>query len=157
MNVEIVQLLVSPVHRFEGRPSDGAPIVEVPELVDQIEIRAGRGIVGDRYFGERAHQDSAVTIMAAESLPPGADLTHTRRSILLRGFDIDAHRGATITLDSGAGPVRFSVGRPANPCAWMDVTMGPGARDLLKGKGGMRTTPLTDGILRLGPVTLTVE
>ncbi|HJQ43664.1 MAG TPA: hypothetical protein VJ831_11310 [Jatrophihabitantaceae bacterium] len=157
MNVEIVQLLVSPVHRFEGRPSDGAPIVEVPELVDEVEIRAGRGIVGDRYFGERAHQDSAVTIMAAESLPPGADLTHTRRNILLRGFDIDAHRGATITLDSGAGPVRFSVGRPANPCAWMDVTMGPGARDLLKGKGGMRTTPLTDGILRLGPVTLTVE
>ena len=152
----IVQLLVSPLHRYEGRPSDGAIEVEVPELFDEIEIRAGLGIVGDRYFGERAHRDSAITIMAEESLPPGADLTHTRRNILLRGFDIDATVGSTITLDSGAGPVTLRVNRPANPCEWMNVVIGPGNRDALRGKGGVRCEPLTDGTLRLGPVAIAV-
>jgi hypothetical protein len=151
---EIVQLLVSPIHRYEGRPSDGPQPIEVAELVDEIEIRANLGIVGDRYFGERAHRDAAVTMMAAESLPPGADLTHTRRNVLLRGYDIDAQVGRTITIDSGAGPIAFAVHRPANPCAWMDAVIGPGSRDLLQGKGGVRTQPLDDGVLRIGPVTI---
>lgn len=150
-----MQLLVSPVHRFAGRPSDGAPVVETVELVDSVEVRAGLGIVGDRYFGSRAHRLAAVTIMAAESLPPGADLTHTRRNVLLRGFDIDATVGSTLSIDSGSGPVAFAVHRPANPCAWMDVTIGPGSRDALRGKGGVRCAPLSDGILRVGPVTIT--
>src|SRR5579859_722865 len=149
---EIVQLLVSPIHRYEGRPSDGPQPIEVAELVDEIEIRANLGIVGDRYFGERAHRDAAVTMMAAESLPPGADLTHTRRNVLLRGYDIDAQVGRTITIDSGVGPIAFAVHRPANPCAWMDAVIGPGSRDLLQGKGGVRTQPLDDGVLRIGPV-----
>jgi len=151
---EIVQLLVSPIHRYEGRPSDGPQPIEVAELVDEIEIRANLGIVGDRYFGERAHRDAAVTMMAAESLPPGADLTHTRRNVLLRGYDIDAQVGRTITIDSGVGPIAFAVHRPANPCAWMDAVIGPGSRDLLQGKGGVRTQPLDDGVLRIGPVTI---
>jgi hypothetical protein len=152
--IAIVQLLASPIHRYEGRPSDGAIEVEVTELVDEIEIRAGLGIVGDRYFGERAHRDGAVTIMAAESLPPGADLTHTRRNVLLRGFDIDAAIGSTITLDSGAGAVALRVNRAANPCEWMNVVIGPGSRDALRGKGGVRCEPLSDGVLRVGPVLL---
>ncbi|MDT4937537.1 MAG: hypothetical protein QOG80_1208 [Pseudonocardiales bacterium] len=150
----IVQLLVSPIHRYEGRPSDGAAVIEVPELVDRVEIRAGLGLVGDRYFGERAHRNAAVTIMAAESLPPGADLTQTRRNVLLRGYDIDAQVGTTISLDSGSGPVTLIVHRASNPCAWMDVAIGAGSRDFLKGKGGVRCEPLTDGVLTLGPVTI---
>jgi MOSC domain-containing protein YiiM len=158
--VEIVQLLVSPVHRYAGRPADGAPLVEVPELVDEVEIRAGLGIVGDRYFGERAHRDAAVTVMAAESLDglaPGADLTHTRRNVLLRGIDVDALVGSVLTLDSGAGPVRLHAHRPANPCVWMDVTLGEGGRLALRGKGGVRCEPLSGGVLRLGPVRASVE
>lgn len=154
---EIVQLLVSPIHRYEGRPTDGPAPIEVVELVDEVEIRAHRGIVGDRYFGKRAHQNAAVTIEAAEYLPSGADLTQTRRNILLRGFAIDETVGRTVTLDSGAGPVRFAVHRPANPCAWMDVTIGPGSRDFLKGHGGVRTEPLDDGTLEVGPVIITVS
>jgi MOSC domain-containing protein YiiM len=150
---EIVQLLASPVHRFEGRPSDGPAPAAEGELVDEIRIRAGLGIVGDRYFGHRAHRDAAVTIIAAESLPPGADLTHVRRNILIRGLDIDALVGRTIRI----GSIRLRVNRPANPCAWMDVTIGPGAWRALKGKGGVRCTPLDDGVLRKGPVEVKVS
>ncbi|MBX6750459.1 MAG: molybdenum cofactor biosysynthesis protein [Micromonosporaceae bacterium] len=154
---EIVQLLASPVHRFEGRPADGPAPAPPGELVEQVQIRAGLGIVGDRYFGQPAHRDASVTVIAAESLPPGADLTHVRRNILLSGVAVDELVGHTLTLDSGAGPVRLAVRRAANPCAWMDVTMGAGAWRRLRGRGGVRCTPLDDGLLRVGPVTVTID
>jgi len=153
---EIVQLLASPVHRFEGRPVDGPAPAPPGELVDEIHIRAGLGIVGDRYFGHAAHRDSGVTVIARESLPPGVDLRQVRRNILVAGIDVDSLVGSVLTLDSGAGPVRLRVRRPANPCAWMDATIGPGAWRALRGKGGIRCTPLDDGVLRVGPVSATV-
>lgn len=154
---QIVQLLASPVHRYEGRPADGPAPAPPRELVDHVEIRAGLGIVGDRYFGHPAHRDSTVTLIAAESLPPGADLTQVRRNILLRGIDVDGLVGGVLVLDSGDGPLRLQVNRPANPCAWMDAAIGPGAMRALRGKGGVRCTPLNDATLRLGPVRATVE
>ena len=154
VHVEIVQLLSSPVHRYEGRPSDG-PLPEPPgELVDVVELRAGLGVVGDRYFGKRAHRNAAVTLIAAESLPAGVDLRQTRRNVLLRGVDVDALVGATFTLDAGDGPVTLHAHRRANPCGWLDVMIGDGARKALRGKGGVRCEVLTDRILRVGPARL---
>jgi MOSC domain-containing protein YiiM len=154
---EIVQLLASPVHRFEGRPSDGPAPAPTGELVEEIRIREGLGIVGDRYFGKRAHSEAGVTIIARESLPPGADLTQVRRNILVSGIAVDDLVGSVLILDSGDGPVHLKIHRPAHPCAWMDVTIGQGAWRALRGKGGVRCVPLTDGVLRVGPVEVTVE
>ncbi|GGM19448.1 hypothetical protein GCM10010129_74680 [Streptomyces fumigatiscleroticus] len=158
--VEVLQLLVSPVHRLAGRPADGPADGPSDERVSRVEVRRGLGLVGDRYYARPAHRNAAVTIMAVESLPrdidPSADLRHTRRNILLRGVDIDSCVGATIALDTGSGPVTFAVNRPARPCAWMDVTIGPGAQRALRGKGGVRCTPLSDGELALGPATFRV-
>jgi MOSC domain-containing protein YiiM len=156
MDVEIVQLLASPVHRYAGRPSDGPAPVQTGELVESIEIREGLGVVGDRYFGRRAHRDAAVTIMSAEALPPGADLRHTRRNILLGGVAVDELVGATITLDSGAGAVVLRVARPARPCAWLDVVIAPGTRAALRNLGGVRCAALSSGVVRVGPAQLTV-
>ena len=154
---EIVELLASPVHRFEGRPSDGPAPAPAGEQVGQVRIRAGLGIVGDRYFGKPAHKDASVTVIAAGSLPPGVGLAQVRRNILVRGLAVDDLVGAVLVLDSGDGPVRLQVRRRANPCAWLDTTIGPGAWRALRHKGGIRCTPLTDGVLRVGPVTATVE
>ncbi|WP_351232423.1 molybdenum cofactor biosysynthesis protein [Streptomyces sp. NPDC002133] len=158
--VEVVQLLVSPVHRCTGRPSDGPSPAHDGELVSRAEIRANLGIVGDRYFNRPAHRNAAVTLMAAENLPvdinPAVDLRLTRRNVLLRGIDIDALVGKTVSLDTGEGPVLLSVRRPARPCAWMDTFIGPGAHRALRDKGGVRCTPLTDGWLTLGPAEFKV-
>ena len=148
--VTIELLLASPQHRYEGRPSDGPRDATGPELHDSIEVRAGLGIVGDRYFGQRAHRTASVTVMAVESierLGTGLDPADTRRNIIVRGLDIDAMRGQDFWL----GGVQFRAHRPANPCAWMDVALAPGAFKALRGHGGMRCEPLTSGTLRLGP------
>jgi hypothetical protein len=153
---EIVQLLASPVRRFQGRPADGPSPAPAGELVDQIRLRAQLGIVGDRYFGRQAHREASVTVIARESLPPGVGLAEVRRNILLSGLAVDELVGSVLVLDSGHGPVRLQVNRPAHPCAWMDVTIGPGAWKSLRGRGGIRCTPLDDGTLTLGPVHVTV-
>ena len=162
--VEIVSLLASSQHRYEGRPADGPRDATGPERPESIAVRAGLGIVGDRYFGHAAHVSASVTIMAIESLEHVArvlelghplDPADTRRNIIVRGMPVDDLRDQVIALDTGAGPVRFRLNRPANPCAWMDVALAPGAHRALLRRGGMRCTPLDDGVLTLGPAMLT--
>ncbi|MEW1909252.1 molybdenum cofactor biosysynthesis protein [Kitasatospora sp. NPDC085895] len=158
--VEVVQLLVSPAHRYTGRPSEGPSPAHPDELVGSAEVRQGLGLVGDRYYARPAHRDAAVTLMAAENLPldirPGTDLRHTRRNVLLRGVDVDALLGRTVSLDCGTGPVLLAVRRAARPCAWMDAVIGPGAQRALRDRGGVRCTPLSDGVLTLGPAEFLV-
>lgn len=160
-HVEIVQLLVSPVHRFAGRPGDGQPELPPDELVTTAEVRAGLGIVGDRYFNRPAHRNASITLMAVERLPqpdPGeAGLLRTRRNVLLRGVDIDAYIGSTVFLDCGTGSVDLEVRSAARPCAWMDTTLGPGAQRALRAGGGVRCRPLSDGILTVGPALFGVR
>ncbi|MFS8096643.1 MOSC domain-containing protein [Lentzea alba] len=154
--IEIVALHVSAVHAFEGRPSDGPRPDPAPVSRDHVEVRAGLGIVGDRFFNHPAHHNAAVTLIAAESLDPWpVDPLVARRNIVVRGFDVDSlARGTVFSLDSGDGPVRFEVHRPANPCAWMDAVIAPGAFKALRGKGGIRCVPLDDGVLRVGEAAL---
>ncbi|MCF0095028.1 molybdenum cofactor biosysynthesis protein [Micromonospora sp. MH99] len=154
---QIVELLASPVHRFLGRPSDGPAPAPPGELVDSVQIRADLGIVGDRYFGKPAHRDASVTVIAQESLPAGIGLAQVRRNILTAGIAVDELIGRVLILDSGDGPVSLRVNRAARPCAWMDVTVGPGAWKALRTTGGIRCTPLNDGLLRLGPIDATVS
>ncbi len=162
IEVEIVELLASPVHRYEGRPSDGPRAGGVEELRDELAFRAGLGIVGDRYFNQRAHRASSVSIQAVESLEavaaelgvPVPGLRQTRRNILLRGVDVDALARTGFSLDSGSGAIRFGDARPCNPCGWMDTAVGAGAHRAFRRRGGLRTGPLDDGTLRLGPALL---
>lgn len=164
--VTIVALLVAAEHAFEGRPQDGPRPDDGPVGRDRVTVRAGMGLVGDRYFNHPAHRNAAVTVFAAESLdeiartlssPAPPDPLLTRRNITLRGYPVDTvPRGTVFSLDSGDGPVRFLAHRPAHPCAWMDVTLAPGAFKALRGRGGRRCEPLDDGVLSVGPAVLEV-
>ena len=154
--VEIVGLLASPLHRYEGRPKDGPVPHDGPESRETVEVRAGLGIVGDRFFNQRAHRHESVTIMAIESLEAlqVADRwVQTRRNIIIRGYPIDELRGKTFSL----GGIELHAHRPANPCAWMDEQLAPGAFTGLRHRGGLRCEPLGNGILKIGPAILTVE
>ena len=164
IGIEIVGFVVSPGHAYDGRPADGpAPVPTwTPEA---IEVRAGYGVVGDRYAGRAAHRDAAVTVLAVEALEavaaelgvPAFDPVAARRTILTRGLDVEALRGRGFALDSGDSPVRLGGGRPAAPCAWLDTVLAPGAHAALRGRAGVRCAALGSGTLRLGPATVTVD
>jgi MOSC domain-containing protein YiiM len=162
--VRIELLLASPTHRYEGRPADGALPSTGRESHDTVRFRAGLGIVGDRYCGAPAHRRASVTVIGADALDLVAaelgttiDPIATRRNIVLRGVDVDALRGMRFSIDSGSGPVVFQGNRPANPCAWMDRELAPGAFRAMRGRGGVRCEPLTDGTLSLGAAILCAE
>jgi MOSC domain-containing protein YiiM len=160
-DVEVVGLLASPEHRYGGRPDEDVAARPV-ESIERIEVRAGLGIVGDRYFGRPAHRDASVTVLAAEALDQLAtelgsgplDPLATRRNVVLRGADVEALCGRTFSLDCGEGEVVLAGGRPANPCAWLDLALAVGAHRGMRGRGGVRCAPRTDGVLRLGPAVL---
>lgn len=160
--VHIELLLASPTHRYDGRPGDGAAPAVGDETPASIELRAGLGVVGDRYYAKPAHRHASVTVMAGEALDEVGrlvgvshlDPAATRRNIVLRGLDADALRDVVFSLDTGDGPVVLQGNRPANPCAWMDRELAPGAFAAMRGRGGMRCEPLTSGRLSLGPAVL---
>jgi MOSC domain-containing protein YiiM len=159
--VEIVALVVSPVHRYDGRPTADLPAQD-GDRRERIEVRAGHGVVGDRYAGRAAHRDAAVTVLAAEAVEalaaelgvPPPDPALARRTVVLRGAEVEVLRGRTFSRDCGDGEVVLGGGRPANPCAWLDVALGPGAHRGLRGRAGIRCSALSDGVLRLGPAVL---
>ncbi|MFD4669407.1 MOSC domain-containing protein [Lentzea sp. NPDC058450] len=138
---------------MDGPRADSGPVSR-----ECVEVRARLGIVGDRYFNQAAHRNAAVTFISAESLEPwDVDPLVARRNVVVRGFDVDSlPRGTVFSLDSGDGPVRFEVGRPANPCAWMDQVIAPGAFRGLRGKGGIRCVPLDSGVVRTGKSSVVI-
>ena len=150
------------MHRYDRRPAGPVP-AQNDDRREQIEVRAGYGVVGDRYAGRPAHRDAQLTVLAVEALEAAAaeigaapfDPLLARRTVVLRGAEVEALRGQEFALDSGSGAVRLRGGRPANPCAWMDVVLAPGAHRGMRGRGGVRCAALSDGVLRLGPAVLT--
>jgi MOSC domain-containing protein YiiM len=160
-DVEILHLLVSPQHAYFGRARDGAAVVPTTDA-DRVELVAGKGIVGDRFFGKAAHMDAAVTLIAAEALEAVAaelgrgpfDPLLTRRNVVVRGAELAPLLGEEIVLESHGESVRLLVGRPANPCAWMDRVLAPGAHAAMRGRGGVRCRVLADGVLHRGPAVL---
>lgn len=151
--IEIVQLLVSPAHAYFGRAKDGPG--DVPTfLPDHVDIVAGKGIRGDRFFGVKAHTEAAVTFLAAEAwedVAPDVDPAVARRNVVVRGLELDPLRGEEFVLDTGDGPILFRGGRPAHPCSWMDTMVVDGTRKALIGRGGLRARPIRSGTLRVGP------
>ena len=160
-DVEVVGLLASPAHRWDGRPDPAVAALPV-ESSTSLEVRAGLGIVGDRYYGRSAHRDASVTVLAVEGLEAlvaelgDGPLDHlaTRRNVVLRGAEVEALRGQLFSLDCGAGEVLLAGGRPAAPCAWLDLALAAGAHRGLRGRAGVRCAPRSDGALRLGPAVL---
>jgi MOSC domain-containing protein YiiM len=160
-DVEILHLLVSPAHAYFGRAREGAADVPTTDA-ESVELVSGKGIVGDRFFGKAAHMDAAVTLISVEALEAMAaelgtapfDPLLTRRNIVLRGAQLAPLIGSEFLLESRGHDVRLRAGRPANPCAWMDQMLAPGAHKAMRGRGGVRCQPLSDGILHRGPAVL---
>lgn len=158
--VEVLHLLVSPGHNYAGRPQDGPGRHPTFDL-EEVRLVAGKGIVGDRFFGQAAHLDAAVTLFAVEALEAVADQLRlgavpdpllARRNVVLRGADVNGLRGVTFALESpdGADRVVLLGGRPAAPCAWLDRMIAPGAHAALRGRGGLRCGVEQGGVLRRG-------
>ena len=149
--IRVCHLFISPGHNFYGR--HGQPAGEHPILpVAQIECVAGRGIRGDRFFDYKENYKGQITFFAMEvfeALCRDLSLPHalpqaTRRNAFVRGADLNSLIGKEFEIQG----VRFEGAEESKPCQWMNLALGPGAEEWLRGRGGLRCRIISDGVLR---------
>ena len=124
----------------------------------RVELRAGRGIVGDRYFkgtgtfsaSEKHGQE--LTLIEAEVLDAlreeGLDLTpaDARRNVVTRGIDLNALAGREFQL----GTARCAGRRLCEPCSHLQRLTGTALLRPMVHRGGLRADVLTSGVVRVG-------
>ena len=149
--IRICQLFISPGHNFvghHGQPPGTNPLV----AMSGVECVAGRGLRGDRYSEREENHKGQITFFSLEVFEalrremnlPDAQPEATRRNAFTRGVDLNALIGQEFEVQG----VRFFGVEESSPCDWMNLVVGPGAREWLKGRGGLRARILTDGVLR---------
>ncbi len=124
-----------------------------------VEVHAGQGIVGDRFYGRGADFDAHVTFFSwevwqelQEAIGSEAQsLAALRRNIVIEGIPLNQLIGQEFAIDG----VRFYGNKHCAPCRWMDVAVATGALPFLKGRGGLRAQALSDGMMRRGAAQLT--
>ena len=127
-------------------------MIEVPS----IECVAGRGIRGDRYFDFKDDYKGQITFFSRGGLTKGGLLRVSGRNVLASAASVGSEKPVpTFPTKCRSLPryfevqgVRFRGTEESRPCDWMNRAIGPGAREFLKGRGGLRAKILTDGVLR---------
>lgn len=149
--IRVEHLFISAGHNFfghNGRSAGEHPIIPVA----QIECVAGRGIRGDRFFDYKDNYKGQITFFALEVLEalrselhlPDAQPQATRRNAFVRGANLPSLIGEKFEVQG----VRFAGVEESRPCHWMNLALGPGAEEWLKGRAGLRCRIVTDGVLR---------
>ena len=125
------------------------------QRLEEAELQAGMGLVGDRFFGWKADYAGQVTFFSREvheSLCAELGVRDRgpeayRRNLVVEGVDLNSLIGKEFELQG----VKFLGMAECKPCYWMDEAFAPGAEEALRGRGGLRARVLTSGRLRLDP------
>lgn len=123
--------------------------------VESVEVEAGKGIVGDRYHGTKHRH---VTVQSQDDLDTATNLHGsevraelTRRNVTISEGPVPREPGARIRI----GDVLLEVVRVAAPCKLLDDTIGRGAQEALRRRGGSVCRVLEGGTVAVGdPVQL---
>ncbi|OLM02056.1 MOSC domain protein [Pseudonocardia sp. Ae406_Ps2] len=123
----------------------------------RVEVLAGSGVVGDRYFGTR-HRHVSVQSRdeldaAAAELGAPVPSGRTRRTVTLDHGTVPTTPGTRLRL----GGVELEVVRRAAPCRVMETAVGPGARRALHDRGGAVCRVLSSGTIAVGDASAVVD
>ena len=157
--MKIEAIYISPGHDFFGRYGLERKAHEV-HAVDSVKCVAGSGLEGDRFFDYKEDFKGQVTFFAAEVADalrekladPYFENSAFRRNIITRGIELNELIGQRFKI----GEIEFEGTQESTPCDWMNESVGPGARALLEGRGGLRARILTSGTLQVGKLDLLI-
>ncbi len=147
----ILIAMAGTVERIAINPTESA----LPETVDSIEVLAGQGPVGDRYFvaapAERDAED--LTLIEAEALEAftaetGIELSHeeSRRNVLTRGERLNDLVGKRFRV----GEVECLGVELCEPCSHLQGLTRPGVLRGLVRRGGLRANVTKSGRIAVG-------
>lgn len=157
--VVVERIYVSNGHDFKGRFGQ-EPLRHHTPSVDSAECIAGKGIIGDRYFGYKDNWKGQITFITRETIAAVSeklgkeeiDAKLFRRNVVVSGIDLNTLIGKTFRLGSAV----FRGSEECAPCIWMDEVVQKGAKELMKGRGGLRCRIVESGTIRLGECELEV-
>lgn len=155
--ITIHHIFISPGHNYFGNRTQ-TPGLHPTLDVAMAEVKAGLGLVGDRFYGKGENFDGHVTFFAwevfqalqAEFEMPEVTPVVSRRNVITEGVPLNQLIGQEFTIDG----IRFRGTKHCAPCRWMDIGFTPGALKFLHGRGGLRAQVLSDGVLRRGAAIL---
>ena len=125
--------------------------------VDEVEIRDGHGITGDRYENARHRQVTVQTLeeIALAEAEHGEPINpfHTRRNITVDAGLLDRTPGARATFTNPAGEVvELEVVRDAAPCKLLEDDIGRGAKLAMHKRAGVVYRTISGGRVTIGDV-----
>ena len=128
-----------------------APGSRLPmKSVDRVGAEAGKGIVGDRDHGTKhrhvSGQSPTARAEAAEAFGSPILPAGTRRNVTLSHGDVPRTPGERLRI----GDVLLEVVRVAAPCKLLDDTLGRGAQEALRRRGGSIFRVLEGGEITVG-------
>ncbi|TXI49174.1 MAG: MOSC domain-containing protein [Lysobacter sp.] len=120
--------------------------------IDSAEAVAGAGLRGDRYGSGSGKR--GITLIQAEHLPAIAALCGRdevspallRRNAVVEGIPLIALKGRRFRI----GGVLCEGTSPCDPCSRMEIALGPGGYNAMRGHGGLCARILEGGTLRVG-------
>lgn len=135
------------------RPERDAPMIE-PEKAMAIR---GKGLQGDRFKGtvlskrqvtliQAEHLAVIAALLQREAIPPAL----LRRNIVVRGINLLALKTRTFTV----GEAVLEMTGLCHPCSKMEVALGPGGYNAVRGHGGITAKVVQSGIINRGDKVL---
>ena len=127
--------------------------------IEQADVRASMGIVGDRNFGLAVHPGQNLTLIEAEEIEGFCtlhdrkiDLSITRRNLVTRGVQLNTLVGKEFRV----GDVLLLGVELCEPCTILGESLASNdlsSPNVIKhwlGRGGLRTDVLVGGFLNVG-------
>jgi MOSC domain-containing protein YiiM len=125
----------------------------LPQPVANVQVVAGKGLVGDRYFDDGP--EAAITLIQAEALEglfvdTGIELTHeaSRRQVLTRGIELNPLVGKRFRV----GDVLCEGVELCEPCNHLQGLTQPGVLRGMVHRAGLRAAVLEGGTIAPGDV-----
>jgi MOSC domain-containing protein YiiM len=148
MSGRVEAIFLSPEHRA------------LPEPVDRVNARAGRGLEGNRYYWAdgAAPPGRAITLIALEAVEAVAsegdvsvDPAATRRNVLTSGIDVNELVGKRFRI----GTVECKGVELCEPCSTLESMTQPGVIKAFVHRCGLNADILSDGEISVGdPVAI---
>lgn len=121
------------------------------ESCNHITVRSNFGIVGD--YRSDKFQIGQITLVETEAIDTmarklGYDIPagSSRRQIMVKGIELNELIGQNLRI----GQILVRVEEKCNPCKNMETKIGPGAKDAMNDKGGIRCRIIKGGELHVG-------
>jgi MOSC domain-containing protein YiiM len=120
--------------------------------MDSAEAVAGEGLLGDRYAGGSGKR--GITLIQAEHLPVIAAMAGMetvepsvlRRNLVVSGIPLIALKGRLFRI----GEILCEGTAPCDPCSRMELALGVGGYNAMRGHGGLCARVVEGGTVRIG-------